>query len=97
MVENAEEHRYEITVEGVLAGFTVYEKDGADYALVHTEIEDRFEGRGLGSRLVAATLADLRDRGIGLLPYCPFVRRYLGQHSELVALVPADRRPEFDL
>ena len=33
----------------------------------------------------------------GVLPYCPFVRAYLQQHRELVRLVPAERRAEFDL
>ena len=97
VADNAEEQRYEISVDGAPAGFAEYEREGGDYALVHTEIDDAFSGRGLGSALVAATLSDLRTRGIGVLPYCPFVRRYLDRHPEFVDAVPAERRPDFDL
>lgn len=92
-----DEQRYEITVDGRLAGFTAYQLRGSDYALTHTEIDDAFAGRGLGTTLVAGTLADLREHGAGLLPYCPFVRAYLDKHPEFVALVPPESRAEFGL
>ena len=97
VAENPQEHRFEITVDGELAGFSVYEQQGRDYALVHTEIDDRFGGRGLGSTLVSSTLTQLRDRGIGVLPFCPFVGRWLVHHPEFADVVPAGRRADFGL
>lgn len=97
VTRNERAGRYEITVDGAPAGFADYRRHGNDYALTHTEIDDALAGRGLGSRLVAGVLADLRERGAGLLPYCSFVRAYLDRHPEYVALVPPDRRAEFDL
>ena len=66
-------------------------------ALIHTEIRDRFEGQGLGGRLVAFALDDARDRGLAVLPFCPFVDAYLQRHREYVDLVPAGLRANFDL
>jgi predicted GNAT family acetyltransferase len=106
MAENAEEvvvrdvleqNRFELTVGGRLAGFTEYRRLDGTYALQHTEIDPTLEGRGLGSTLVRGELDQLRERGVSVLPYCPFVRAFLGQHPEYVDLVPADRRDEFGL
>jgi predicted GNAT family acetyltransferase len=46
---------------------------------------------------VREALRQLDERGVVVLPYCPFVRAYLQRHPELVHLVPAGRRAEFDL
>src|SRR5439155_23952305 len=53
-----------------------------------------FEGRGLGTRLIAGALDDIRARGLELIPTCPFVRAYLRRHPEQRDLVvrPSDRR-----
>ena len=90
-------HRFELVVDGALAGFARYRREGDDVAFLHTEVDAAYEGQGLGSRLVAEALQQVADRGVGVLPYCPFVRAYLQQHRDLVRLVPADRRAEFDL
>ena len=90
-------HRFEVVVGGEVAGFARYRREGDAVAFLHTEVDDAYEGQGLGSRLVAEALQQVADRDAGLLPYCPFVRDYLQQHRELVRLVPAERRAEFDL
>ena len=92
-----ERHRFEIHVDGDLAGFTVYRTQGDRYAFTHTEIDPRFSGGGLASILVRNTLDEMRRRGIAVLPYCPFVRRYISRHPEYLDLVPVDARAEFDL
>jgi predicted GNAT family acetyltransferase len=91
------EHRYEITTEGELAGFVTYRDHGGTRTLLHTEIDPAFEGRGLASRLIRAVLDDLREKGLGLLPVCPFVRAFLDKQPEYVALVPPAQRARFDL
>jgi predicted GNAT family acetyltransferase len=40
------------------------------------------EGQGVGSRLVAGTLDDIRSRGLSILVVCPFVRAYILGHPE---------------
>ncbi len=95
--EAPQRDRFEIRVGGDLAGFTVYRVDGERYAFVHTEIDSRFAGGGLGSVLIRGALDDVRRRSIPVLPYCPFVRRYIARHSEYLDLVPPDARAEFDL
>ena len=89
--------RYEITADGEVAGFVTYRDNGGVRTLVHTEIDPAYEGRGLGSRLIRAALDDVRERGLGLRPECPFVRAFLDKEPEYADLVPAADRARFDL
>jgi len=90
-------HRYEITADGELAGFTVYELQPEVIAFMHTEIGEEWGGRGLGSILVRCALDDVRSRGLDVLPYCPFVRSWLERHDDYLDLVPESKRHEVGL
>src|SRR5918993_3611330 len=48
VIDVPDDHRYEIRVAGELAGFAVYHRRGGRAYFVHTEVDPRFEGRGLG-------------------------------------------------
>ncbi len=98
IAENPERERYEISVGGELAGFTQYRpRPGGVLAFVHTEIDDRFEGQGLASQLIAFALDDVRSRGLAVLPICPFVKGYIERHPEYADLVPEAKRAQFGL
>ena len=78
VVRNDEKSRYEVTVDGTVAGFTVFEPDAAGRVVFpHTEVDPAFGGRGLGSALVAGAMADEAARGETVVPVCPFVAKYL--------------------
>ena len=97
IVDVPDRSRFEVLVDGERAGFTEYRRRPGVIAFVHTEIEPRFEGRGLASELAASALATARSGGLAVLPFCPFVRGYIARHPEYTDLVPADLRPEFHL
>jgi uncharacterized protein len=98
-----ERSRFEIHVDGRLAGFAAYrtKQDGGGPGLLvftHTEIDDAYGGRGLGSVLVRAALDSARSRGLPVRPDCPFVRAYIARHpDDYLDLVPAELRPRLDL
>ena len=87
VVENPEKHRYEAYVGDELAGFVTHRSRPGVVVLVHTEVASAFEGRGVGGRLAAAALEDIRARGLKVDPLCPFIARYLDRHPELSDLV----------
>jgi predicted GNAT family acetyltransferase len=95
--DNAAESRFEITVDGDLAGYVDYRLDGDEYALPHTRVFPQFGGRGVGGQLIAGALTEIASRGGSVLPYCPFVPKVIRDHPEFLELVPADRRADFDL
>jgi predicted GNAT family acetyltransferase len=92
VVDNPEDQRYELWLGETLAGVIVYRPRPDALALVHTEVDPAFEGRGLAAKLVAAALDDVRRRGLKIVPLCPYVRSYLERHpddTDLVAPRPA--------
>ena len=98
VTDNAEQHRYEITVDGNVAGFIDYHDRGERRALNHTEIDPAYEGQGLAGAITRAALDDIRARGKVVLPYCPYVRSFIDKHrDEYVDLVPEADRDKFDL
>ena len=92
-----ERERYEIYVDGELAGFTEYKARPGIIAFIHTEVDEGFQGRGLGDRLIAYALDDARKRELAVLPFCPFVRSFIQSHPDYVDLVPASQREAFEL
>ena len=95
--DHPEAERYEIRVDGALAGFAQYQRGPGQIAFTHTEINDAFGGRGLAGRLARKSLDDARASGVTVLPFCPFYRGWIQKHPDYVELVPEDRRAEFDL
>ena len=88
--DNPEELRYEILREGELVGEIRYRTEPGVIVLVHTDVAPSAEGQGVGSRLVAGALDDIRARGLRVVPVCPFVRAYLRRHPEQRDLVVRD-------
>jgi predicted GNAT family acetyltransferase len=97
VVNNPDEHRYEVRADGTLAGSTVYRERPGLIVFVHTEIDERFEGQGLASTLIRTALDDARERELQVLPFCPFVNGYIARHREYVELVPEAFRARFGL
>jgi predicted GNAT family acetyltransferase len=81
--DNPDELRYELLVDGDLAGEIRYTRDGDTRTLVHTEVDPAYEGRGLATELVRETLADIRARGLRLVVICPFVADYIRRHPDV--------------
>jgi predicted GNAT family acetyltransferase len=97
VADNPDESRYEAMVDGEVAAFINYHLSHNGIALTHTQTDPRFRGKGVAGRLVQSTLDDAAARGLAVLPFCPFVKSWLGEHPAYVKLVPEDRRAEFGL
>ncbi|HEY6762947.1 MAG TPA: GNAT family N-acetyltransferase [Baekduia sp.] len=95
VTDQAERERFEITAGGELAGFTQYRRRPGLIAFVHTEIDPRYEGRGLASTLIGQALDAARAEDLAVLPYCPFVNAYINKHPEYADLVPETYRSQF--
>lgn len=83
VVHNTEEQRYEIHVDGILAGYTQAKEDDTDVIVFpHTVVFEQFEGQGLASELVAGALDDVRVRGKKIIAQCPYVERFVQKHAD---------------
>jgi predicted GNAT family acetyltransferase len=93
-----ERSRFEVRVDGELAGFAEYRLRPPLIAFTRTLIDPRFEGQGLATRLIRAALSEARSAGLVVLPFCPFVRSYIaGPTAEYLDLAPGDLRDAFEL
>jgi uncharacterized protein len=95
VVDNPERNRYEMHVDGTLAGFAAYRRLGGIATFTHTEIEPAFEGQGLGSVLARSALDQVRGAGEQVVPQCPFIATYIRRHREYVDLVVPEHRGAF--
>jgi predicted GNAT family acetyltransferase len=81
---NPEKDRYEAWLGDELAGYAEYElRANETIVFVHTVVEDRFEGEGVGSTLVRGALDDVqRDGELEVVVKCPFIREWIGRHPD---------------
>lgn len=84
---NPERHRFELVVDGQPAGELAYREREGVLELVHTEVHDAFQGRGLAAQLARAALDDARAAGQRVMPSCAYVASYIERHPEYRDLV----------
>ena len=85
--DNSGESRFEAYVDGQLAGFSAYELSDGVITFTHTEVDDAFEGQGVGSSLVRQELDLVRADGeLRVRPLCPFVRAWIDRHPDYADL-----------
>ncbi|WP_242901340.1 GNAT family N-acetyltransferase [Actinomadura terrae] len=89
ITDNAEQGRYEIRVDGELAGFAEYKAEPGRLVLTHTEVLPAFEGKGVGGALARGALDDVRAKGLSVVPRCPFVKTWIDRHPDYQDLVAA--------
>lgn len=84
-----DQSRYEARLGGELAGFAEYRLKGDDLIVfTHTEVDDAFEGRGVGGALARFALDDVRAGGVRrVVPQCPFIRSWIEKHPDYQDLV----------
>lgn len=82
-----EASHYEITVDGEHAGLADYVDTGEQRVFHHTEIDEKFGGRGLAGTLVSEALTDTRAGGKRVVPVCSYVAKYVSKHPEFGDIV----------
>ena len=88
--DNPAENRYEVSVYGALAGFAAYRIHGDRIVFTHTEVDDAYEGQGLGSTLARGALDDVRARGqYRVTALCPFISAWIEKHPSYRDLLAA--------
>lgn len=77
-----EDGQYTIAVDGQTVGFAAVADRGNQRVFYHTEVDDKFEGRGLASILVAEALEATRAEGKRAVAVCPMVAAFIKKHPE---------------
>ena len=83
---DADHHRFTLDT-GAGTAELVYETRGSALAYVHTFVPKDARGQDVGSALVRAGLDHAREKGLGVIPACPFVKSYMERHPETQDLI----------
>jgi predicted GNAT family acetyltransferase len=81
-----QDKRYEARIDDDIAGVAVYVRTADMIAFLHTEVQDAYEGRGVGSALARTALDAARADGLRVLAICPFFEGWIGKHPEYADL-----------
>jgi uncharacterized protein len=86
VVNNRTRHRFELAVDGHIAA-SYYEIAGPVITFVHTEVPPEFGGKGIGSKLIAGALDQVRSEGLKVIAQCPFVKAFIDKHPDYADLL----------
>ena len=81
VIDNRAEYEFELDVDGLRA-VAAYQLEGDTIVFTHTLVPKKLEGHGVGSKLIRGALDATRDRGLKVVPQCPFVKAYIDRHAE---------------
>jgi predicted GNAT family acetyltransferase len=79
--------RYEVEVDGRVAGFVEYRLEGGVAVLLGTEMDPGLDARGVTAQLVQGVLDDLRQRGLRVVPKDPVVGAWIVRNPAYLDLL----------
>lgn len=85
VVDNRDESRYEIRVDGDLAGFAEYDEGEGIRDYNHTVTQPEFRGQGLAGIMVHQLLDDALAAGINVQPSCSYVAKVMADEPDKYA------------
>ncbi|MEP0984924.1 GNAT family N-acetyltransferase [Ekhidna sp.] len=75
---------YYVEIDGNRVAEMTYSVAGSDRIIIdHTEVGDAQRGTGLGEKLVYRAVKDARNKGISIVPLCPFARSVFNKNVDL--------------
>jgi predicted GNAT family acetyltransferase len=81
-VVNKEGRRFELMVDGALAKIDFKEGSKGQLYMIHTEVPEQLENKGIGHKIVREALAWIEDYELKMVPLCPFVRVFVRDNLE---------------
>jgi len=70
--------------DGQKAGLMTYSWAGDDRIIIdHTEVESAYNGKGVGKAMVYKAVEFAREKGIKILPLCPFAKAMFQKNEEI--------------
>ena len=86
LLNNKTDHSFEMRVDGQRS-FIDYKVKDKVYLLVHTEVPENLQDKGIAAALVEKTFKYLEENNLKMSPYCAYIQAYLKKHPEWNKLV----------
>ena len=85
--DNLDRHRFEVDLGDGSLAIAEYTLPAGKIMFTHTEVPPAHEGKGIGSALIRFALDAARERGLKVIPICPFFAKYMAEHREVQDLL----------
>ena len=95
--DNPERRRFEIDLGDGTFAIAEYTLRPGKIMFTHTEVPEAHEGKGIGTTLIRFALDAARERGLKVIPICPFFAAYMQKHAEVQDLLDPAWRKKFGL
>jgi len=95
--DNPERHCFEIDLGDGTFAIAEYTLRPGKIMFTHTEVPEAHEGKGIGTTLIRFALDAARERGLKVIPICPFFAAYMQKHAEVQDLLDPAWRKKFGL
>lgn len=83
-VEKKERGFFAVEIDGKEAGLMTYvHVDNNRFIIDHTEVDDEFNGLGVGKAMVMEAVKYARDNDLKILPLCPFAKSIFNKTPEI--------------
>ncbi len=84
---DADASRYVALVDGQEAGHIDMFARAGVVELIHTEVDQAYQGKGVASSLVRHALDDIRAQQMQVVPICEYVQKWIASHDDYADLV----------
>ena len=95
--DNTQKHRFEADLGDRSFAVAEYTLPAGKIMFTHTEVPAAHEGKGIGTALIGFALDRARERGLKVIPICPFFSAYMMKHPEVQDLLDAAWRTKWGL
>ncbi len=75
---------FEVTDQGRSVAQMTYTWAGpTKFIIDHTEVSENYTGKGLGRQMLSAAVDFAREKGLKILPLCPFAKSVFDKEADL--------------
>ena len=80
---NEKKGAFHLEEDGMERGLMTFVWASTDKIIIdHTEVDPTFGGKGFGKMLVEAAVTTAREKGIKIIPLCPFAKKIIEKTPE---------------
>jgi predicted GNAT family acetyltransferase len=95
--DNPERHRFEVDLGDGTFAIAEYTLPAGKMMFTHTEVPEEHEGKGIGTMLIRFALDAARERGLEVIPICPFFAAYMQKNADTHDLLDSAWRKQIGL
>lgn len=95
--DNPHLSRFEIDLGDGSVAIAEYTLPAGKIMFTHTEVPEAHEGKGIGTTLIRFALDAARERGLKVIPICPFFAAYMQKNADVQDLLDPAWRIKFGL